>query len=153
MLRRKTVLLAVLVACSWGCVENTAHITQERSDKVAKYILKKPPKNIQHRLNVRLEDKVVLLGYNLNAKNPKPGSTVDITWFWKVNKKVGPGWRLFTHGVGAKDKLHNFDKPGKVRKNFQPEHWEKGMIVRDRQRLKIPSNWKGDFIEIRTGLW
>jgi hypothetical protein len=153
MLQRKTFFYIISAAFFLGCVENTAHITQERSDKVAKYILKEPPKKIQHRVNAKLENKVTLLGYNYSARNPKPGSMVDVTWFWQVHKKVGPGWRLFTHGVGAKDKLHNFDKPGKVRKNFQPEHWEGGMIVRDRQRLKIPPNWRGDFIELRTGIW
>ena len=152
MARRKTVIVSVLFAVAMGCVENTSQITQERSDKVAKYILKKAPK-IKHRVNANLEGKVTLLGYNYTAKKPKPGSKIDITWVWKVHKDIGPGWRLFTHGIGNAEKLHNFDKPGKVRKNFQPEHWEKGMIISDRQVLKIPKKWKGDYVELRTGVW
>ncbi len=152
MRTKKVVLLSMVLAAAWGCVESTSQITQERSDKVAKYILKKAPK-ITHEVNAKLEDKVTMLGYNLKAKNPKPGSKIDITWYWQVQKDIGPGWRLFTHGIGNKEKLHNFDKPGKVRQNFQPEHWEKGMIIEDRQILKIPNNWKGDYLELRVGIW
>lgn len=153
MFRTKmVVLLSAVLAVAFGCVESTSQITQERSDKVAKYILKKAPK-ITHEVNAKLEDKVTMLGYNMQAKDPKPGSKVDITWYWQVQKDIGPGWRLFTHGIGNKEKLHNFDKPGKVRQNFQPEHWEAGMIIEDRQILKIPNNWKGDTLELRVGVW
>ena len=61
MFLRRTVLLAALAVCLLGCVENTANITQDRSDRVAKYILKQPPKNIQHRVNVKLETENGLL--------------------------------------------------------------------------------------------
>jgi hypothetical protein len=146
-------LVAVLSVSMLACIENTAYVTQERSDKVEKYILKKEPK-MKVRLNAKLENKVTLLGYDLKANDPKPGDSVEVTWYWKVHKKVGAGWRLFTHAVGKDGKLKfNSDKEGPVRKNFQPEHWQPNIIVKDHQRIKIPKDWAEDQIEIRTGVW
>ena len=144
-------LLAVSVVFV-ACIENTAYVTNERSDKVEKYILKKAPKP-QEVLNVNLEGKVTLLGYDLKADDPKPGDSIQVTWYWKVHKEPGAGWRLFTHGIGEDDSPLNLDKYGEVRSHFQPEHWRKGMIIKDVQRIRIPKNWSHNRIELRTGLW
>lgn len=146
-----TMLLATSVACA-ACIENTAYVTNERSDKVEKYILKKAPKP-QKVLNVNLEGKMTMLGYDVKADDPKPGDTVEVTWYWKVHKEPGAGWRLFTHGIGDGDSWLNLDKHGDVRAHFQPEHWRKGMIIKDRQRIRIPKDWSHNRIELRTGLW
>ena len=73
----RTLWFFILFLVPLGCIENTTtHTSSERSDKVASYILKKEPKNIQNRLDVNLEGKVTLLGYDLQAKNAKPGGSV-----------------------------------------------------------------------------
>ncbi len=151
---RQRALFSILVLAPLGCIENTTtHTSSERSDKVASYILKKEPK-IEHRLDVKLEGKVTLLGYNLRKTNAKPGGSVDITWFWKCHREIGEGWRLFTHGVDDDGEIKlNRDKVGAIRTNFQPEHWKKGMIIKDQQIIKIPKNWDSGSIELRVGIW
>ena len=148
-----TMVVATLAVTGTACIENTAYVTPERSDKIEKYLLKKAPK-VQHPLNVNLEGKVTLLGYDLKANDPKPGDTVEITWYWQVHKSIGAGWRLFTHGIGEDgEPALNVDKRGPVRTHFQPEHWRAGMIVKDTQSIKIPKDWKESHLELRTGIW
>ena len=96
------------------------------------------PEDIENPVNTTLGEKVTLLGYNFTVESPKPGAIIEVTWFWQVEDDVGPGWRLFTHAVGNKDKLKNYDHVVKVRKKFQPGKWKKGMVIRDSQKLKIP---------------
>ena len=147
------VQVVLLSLTAVGCIENTSYVTQERSDKVEQYLLKKEPK-VGVRLDAQFEDKVILLGYDVKGDEPKLGDIVEITWYWKVNKPVGAGWRLFTHGMNeAGEASLNADMTGPVRKNFQPEHWRAGMIVKDTQRIRIPNNWADSRIEFRTGIW
>ena len=149
---RNTILAAALAAVAMSCIENTSYVTQERSDKVAQYILKKAAK-VQHPAKIDLEGKVVFLGYDLKAKNPRPGGQIEVTWYWEVKRELGPGWRLFTHGVGDGDEKFNRDTAGPVRQSFQPEHWRPGQIIKDVQPIKIPKGWSSENLSIRTGIW
>ena len=151
----RTLWFFILFLVPLGCIENTTtHTSSERSDKVASYILKKEPKNIQNRLDVNLEGKVTLLGYDLKKTNAKPGGSVTVTWYWKVNREIGDGWRLFTHGVNDEGEIKlNRDKAGPIRTHFQPEFWKPGMIIKDEQVIKIPKNWDSGAIELRVGIW
>ncbi len=146
-------LISSLVITLSGCIENPAYVTQERSDKVAEYILKDVP-NIQHSSNVVLDGKVELLGYDIQADKPKPGSKVEITWYWKVKQDPGPGWRLFTHSIGShNNEQFNRDMTGPVRQSFQPEHWKSGMIIKDYQSFNLPKDWVSESVEFRVGIW
>jgi hypothetical protein len=147
------VLLFASAIIGSGCIDNTTYATQERSDKVAEYILKTEPKP-QHSMKIDMEGKVEFLGYDLKAANPRPGSKLEITWYWKAKKDVGPGWRLFTHCMsdGGSGKF-NRDTSGPVRASFQPEHWRAGMIIKDTQTFSIPKDWDADNLEVRVGLW
>ena len=149
---RKTILATVLAAVAAGCIENTSYVTQERSDKVAQYILKKAP-TVQHPAKVDLEGKVILLGYDLKASNPRPGGQIEVTWYWEVKREVGPGWRLFTHCIGDGDEKFNRDAAGPMRQSFQPEHWRPGQIIKDVQPIKIPKDWSSEKLSVRTGIW
>jgi hypothetical protein len=145
-------LILPVAIIALGCIENTSYVTRERSDKVAGYLLKKVPK-IQHAKKIDLEGKVEFLGYDLKADNPKPGSKVEVTWYWQVKRPPGPGWRLFTHGIGGGEAKLNKDTAGPIRGSFQPEHWKAGMIIKDPQSFKIPDNWASETLELRTGIW
>ncbi len=153
MTMKMSVLLLASAIFAAGCIENSNYATEERSDKVAQYILKTEPK-VQHPLKVDLEGKVELLGYDLKPDSSRPGGRIEITWYWKVKKEVGPGWRLFTHCMSDNtDDRFNRDTTGPVRTSFQPEHWRAGMIVKDTQSFVIPKDWGADNLEIRVGLW
>ncbi len=152
MTRKTAILIGISAIVAFGCIDNTSYVTQERSDKIAKYILKKAPK-IQHPAAIDLEGKIEYLGYDLKASDPRPGSLIQVTWYWKVKQELGPGWRLFTHGIGKNDEKFNRDTPGPVRESFQPEHWRKGMIIQDYQSFRIPKNWSSDTLDLRVGIW
>lgn len=151
-----TKIVAVLICISpfvaLGCIDNTSYATQERSDKIAQYILKTAPK-VQHPADIDLEGKIQYLGYDLKADNPRAGSNVEVTWYWKIKQELGPGWRLFTHAVGSGEEKFNRDGVGPVRESFQPEHWRTGMIVKDHQSFKIPKDWSSETLDIRVGIW
>ncbi len=137
-----------------GCVEGTSYVTPGKSEKASKFLLDKPPAGMTARVNANLEDKVVLLGYDVSKDSVEPGDRVEVTWYWQCKAETGPGWRLFTHVLDASGKSRiNRDKVGDLRESFQPEHWKPGMIFKDPQVLRIPDGWKSDVFELKVGLW
>jgi hypothetical protein len=154
MTRRRNMAFFITALIFSSCLEGTSYVTPDKSDKVAKYIMDAPPERIEKRFNVLLEDKIVFLGYETDKAIVAPGEKVKITWYWQCKQAPGPGWRLFTHVFDGKGKTRiNKDGTGPVRKNFQPEHWKPGLVVRDPQEIEVPKNWNSDVIEFRTGLW
>jgi hypothetical protein len=142
---------ALLVA---GCVEQTTYETTDESDRVGKLLLDKLPAEIQHRLHADLDGKIILHGYDLDAAEARAGGSLTVTWYWECKEAPGPGWRLFTHVLDDQERSRvNRDKVGPIRKHFQPEHWRKGLVVRDLQRIRIPKTWPGEALELRIGLW
>jgi hypothetical protein len=144
----------VTAALLAGCVEQTSYETADGSDRVGKLLLDKVPAKIQHKLGADLDGKVILHGYDLDAEEAVPGEALTITWYWECKQAPGPGWRLFTHVLDAEGRSRvNRDKAGPIRKHYQPEHWRKGLVVKDLQRIKVPKKWPSKAIELRVGLW
>jgi hypothetical protein len=147
-------IAAAAVAALAGCVEKTSYATPDKSEKVAKMILGKAPAKIEHRLNVDLEGKIKLIGYDLEPDEIAPGGTFTVTWYWQCNESPGPGYRLFTHLVdGGGASRINRDGVGPIRKNYQPEHWKAGVVVRDVQKINIPETWSSSVVDVRVGVW
>lgn len=155
MRRGVVALVTVALFTVLGCVEKTSsYKTGDKSDRVAKYVLKAAPAAIEQRIDADFGGKVVLLGFDFKPKKVRPGEKVEVTWYWQVKQDPGPGWQLFTHVVDHTGKSRlNRDKDGPVRKNFQPEHWKQGMIIRDEQKITVPRDWKSDVVEFRIGFF
>ena len=146
-----TIVIAMLLS---ACSIKATNKTQNKKDKVSKFILNKEPDKLSGKINADFDGKVTLIGYSLKNAEVLPGDNVEITWYWKCNKAPGPGWRLFTHMLdGSGNSKINRDGIGAIRKNFQPEHWSAGMIIEDRQNIKVPKSWKFPVVELRVGLW
>jgi hypothetical protein len=154
MKTRITILVLTAAAVVCGCLERTPYVTGDSSDKISKYLLDRPPQKIEHPTDATMDQKVVMLGYDLVQKTVVPGEKLEVTWYWQCLSSPGPGWRLFTHAHNAKGKSQlNVDEVGPIRRHFQPEYWRPGLVIRDVQSITVPKDWKTDYIELRTGLW
>ncbi|MBC7173153.1 MAG: hypothetical protein H5U40_12020, partial [Polyangiaceae bacterium] len=94
MSARLVFLLAALLLAS-GCVERQSAI-EEEPVSLRELISREAP-SPEHRLAIRFEDKVELVGYDLEPREPAPGDRLTITWHWKALRAIDPGFRLFTH--------------------------------------------------------
>lgn len=149
-------LVAVLLIATAfaGCVERTSFETSDDSEKVADYILKKAPAKMDRSLNANFDNKIVLLGYDIDRREAAPGEKVMVDWYWECKEPPGAGWKIFTHMVdGSGASRINKDMAGPVRKHFQPEHWQKGTIIKDPQQITIPKKWGSSTVSLRIGLW
>ena len=111
--------------------------------------------NPQHRLNVNFGDKVTLLGYDITPDSPtvRPGTSLTIKWYWRVDATVGDGWKLFTHLDDANRPRENHDGDGDVRRLYQPERWRRGEFITDTQTFELPASWDSPVVRVHIGLW
>lgn len=151
----------VLGVLATGCVEqpparragNTAQTSQREVEEARRRVVSTTAPTPQHALNYNFGGKVTLLGYDISSQDARPGSTLTLTWYWRVDASTGDGWRLFTHLDDATNPRVNKDNEGEVRRAYQPERWRRGEFITDRQTIEIPGDWDAPVVRVHIGLW
>ena len=141
------------LALSVGCVERDPELSPTDRERLAPYLSTEAP-SPEHELNVRFENGVSLLGYDLSSESVAPNAPFEITWHWHAEEDLEQGWRLFTHvtdSAGA-DRL-NQDEQGVVRELYQPGRWEAGQYIRDVQSITLPADWGNPRASLYVGVW
>ncbi len=102
---------------------------------------------IDHRLNINLDNKVRLLGYNLLTPDIRPGDILQLTLFWQAIAPMNERYKVFTHVVDAHGHLvgQRDAEPGGGAKITTI--WEAGEQVVDNYGLPIlPATPPGDYL-------
>jgi Carbohydrate family 9 binding domain-like len=134
---RASVVAFVLCLMVCGCTERKPHASARRED-----VLLKAAPAPKHPLDVSFDDKVDLLGYDLEPEHPVPGQPFTVTWYWRVRAPLGKGVQLFTHvadGSGATQL--NLDAQRPLRSAYPEAEWKAGDYIRDAQSVTIPEAW------------
>jgi hypothetical protein len=148
----RILMIAVLaLALLPGCSRKADTAAQRK--KVASLLLKEAPRP-QHALNIEFGDAITLVGYDAQADTVEPGKPFKVTWYYKVTKSPGDGWKQFTHlADGAGKSRINLDSNGPLRRDWEPSLWEAGSYVTDPQTITLPDDWKSDRLVIYAGFW
>ncbi|WP_394821325.1 carbohydrate-binding family 9-like protein [Pendulispora albinea] len=149
------------LALQAACVGGSKSISAEDKERLKSYILESEPPDIAHKVDINFENRVHIIGYNIDPVNAKPGQDVKLTYYWRCDDRVDEGWGLFTHIVldPATDHRDNLDNDGPLRelKNnkqiLSPDKWEKGKIYVDQQTYKVPADIKSPELTVLTGVW
>jgi hypothetical protein len=146
------VLLAVGLVLL-GCVEKSKRLSQAEREAAKNIVLTSPPEP-QHKLDIRFENKIRLIGYDLSTSKAEEGKPFTITWYWHVDDALGEGWKLFTHlADGEKTNRINLDAVRPVRELYPAEVWKKGDYIRDLQEVTLPEDWNSQQAIFYLGFW
>lgn len=150
----------VCLALGGGCVEqptqpNRNGASQQELDRIRRQVVSRTAPTPQHPVSFNFDNKVELLGYDINVQNEtlRPGQSVTITWYWRCRAPTGDGWRLFTHLDDSNGPRTNQDNVGETRRAYQPERWHAGEYIRDVQSFELPADWDSPTVRIHVGLW
>jgi len=96
---------------------------------LARSILREPPTDIDHPLNVNFDNKIELIGVNMPRRVGR-GDTFQMTLFFKVLKPVGGTWKIFAHFDGGGLRFQGDHEPihGRCGTGF----WQPGDYIVDR---------------------
>jgi hypothetical protein len=102
---------------------------------------------------VDVQDKVTLLGYDLDDRRAAPNSMVVLTLYWQAVEVVNLPYKIFVHLVGPGDTLwaQSDDVPACGTRPTQG--WQVGQAVVDRHVIRLPVDAPpGDYL-LRVGLY
>ena len=123
------------------------------------------PKRIQHPVHAVFDGKLELLGYDLAAKDGvvARGDTIELTWYFKVLKRVYTDYSVFVHidwerdlekngrGRGEVSRIHGDHAP--VSDQLPVYLWGTSDIVVDRHQVQVASNVKPGQYRIWMGFF
>jgi hypothetical protein len=136
-----------------ACVEQAPELTQAEREQLREHILTAAP-DPQHDLDISFENRVRLVGYDVDVETVTPGQAFTITWYWHAQRQLDAEWQIFTHLVdGRGENRLNQDREGRVRELYQPGRWREGEYIKDVQRVTLPADWGSDRVVFYLGLW
>jgi cellulose/xylan binding protein with CBM9 domain len=142
-------LAALLVA---SCVEQTPDVPSEDDLKAARANILSQAPVPKLPINANLENKVTVLGVDVDSEAAEPGKPFTITTYWKVNQSLD-GWRLFFHVNGArKEQFINHDHTP-LQGKYPVSQWKAGEILRDIYKVSLPPSFDSPEVSVYAGLW
>lgn len=115
----------------------------ENQNFIARFVLPSVPTNIQHRVGARFDDKIELVGYDLDLPHDGyvgGGEAFTITWYYRCLRPVPGGYKIFLHIDGAGNRLNGDHEP--VDERYPVRLWSSGDVIKDVQRLTVPGNYR-----------
>ncbi|MCS6797633.1 MAG: carbohydrate-binding family 9-like protein [Myxococcota bacterium] len=136
-----------------ACVERSVELTAAEREQIRPYVSTQRPRPA-HTLDVSFEDKIELIGYDVEPSTWRPGAELTVTWYWKCNRALEEGWLLFTHVADASGTSRlNADGGSDIRRLYPPGRWKAGEFVRDVQRITLPADWNSERAVFFVGVW
>ncbi len=88
-----------------------------------------------NKITINFEDKIELVGWQIEPKEPRAGSPADITLYWRALTDNPGTWKVFVHIDATGQRIHGDHDP--VENLFPTRNWKKGDLVRDQHRINI----------------
>lgn len=152
-MKKSVLVFLVLSVLAVGCVEQAPELTAAEREQLRENISREAP-SPQHELDVNFENRVRLIGYDVDTETVTPGQAFTITWYWQAQRRLDGGWQIFTHlADGSGENRRNEDATGIVRQIYQPGRWREGEYIRDPQTITLPADWNSDEVVFYLGLW
>jgi Carbohydrate family 9 binding domain-like len=146
-------LLPLVALAAFGCVEKNLEPSARDKARGAQMVRKSRP-TPQHPLDIRFDDKVRLIGYDVDAKSVVLDHPFKVTWHWQVDKAPGQGFQVFTHIADAQKKTRmNLDAVRLIRQVHPVETWSPGEFIADEQEVTLPKDWASDAVVFFVGFY
>lgn len=105
-------------------------------------------------LRARYGDAVELAAVDFQPRSPKPGDTVNMSFYYRVLDETDDDWKVFVHvdnRGGSVDRINGDHWPAKDK--YRTSAWKKGEVVRDDWSFKVPGYYQGDGLDVWTGFY
>jgi hypothetical protein len=132
-------------------VSNQLRDGEEDENPIQHALVKELPANVQHKSDVRFEDQLQLAGWSFDPAEPRAGSKLTITLYWKVLKKIPYDWKVFMHIDTGGSRIHGDHDP--VEGLYPTTRWAPGDIVRDEHHLDVGATSPAGKYTVWVGLY
>jgi hypothetical protein len=112
-----------------------------------------PPSAPTERLEVELDNGIVLEGYRLPSRSLKPGETLALTLVWRAEGPTASPWKVFTHLLdGAPSVVAQRD--AEPADNLRPTTgWRPGERIEDNYGILVPEELPAGAYTLEIGMY
>jgi hypothetical protein len=107
----------------------------------------------QRPLDVNLDNKVVLIGYDLSPMTPAPGKSWEVALYWRALGRMSRDYTVFVHLIDADGNLVAQQDEQPLQGEYPTQFWEMGEKVKDSHHLDLPRTLPGGIYSLRVGLY
>ncbi len=146
-------LALISLAAAEGCRRPAGQnivLTKDQEQQIAENILAAPPA-VQNKQEIKFEDKITLLGYDIKGEVKKGGS-FDLAMYWRVDEPVHGDWKVFVHFEAVGKRRLPLDHYG-VGGLYPVANWKKGEIIRDVVNVQVPADWPDGPTQVLVGFF
>ncbi len=111
------------------------------------------PGEYPNSLNINFDDKIALVGYELDRRIVQPGDKIRLTLYWQPLAPMEENYSVFAQVLGIKDQVWSRSDGWPVEGRSPTSHWELDDIVKDVRDLTIGLTTPPDFYDIEVGLY
>lgn len=142
--------LLVVVAVAGCRGPRMRALTKEQERLVGESILTTRP-TPQVPIDAVFDDKLRLIGVDLDKKEVRPGESLTVTWYWESLAEAPGEWKLFVHfeGRGRREPFDH-DPVGELMPISQ---LKPGQIIKDIQVMRVPADFPEGEVKIWTGVF
>jgi len=108
---------------------------------------------VSHPLQARFGESIVLIGYDLEAQQARPGDKLGLTLYWHALSPVDKSYTVFVHLLDADEVIQGWGDSLPGSGTLPTTSWLTGEYVRDRHEIAIkPEAPPGEYL-IEVGLY
>jgi len=104
-------------------------------------------------MNVNFDDKIALIGYELDRRIARPGDKIHLTLYWQPLAPMEHNYNVFAQVLGIQDQVWARSDGWPVGGQSPTSHWELDDIVKDVRDLTIGLTTPPNFYDIEVGLY
>jgi hypothetical protein len=103
--------------------------------------------------DLRLDEAVELLAYEVDGLSVEPGGVVDLTLYWVARSEIEEDYTVFTHLIDAEERLWA-QQDNQPREGEHPTSgWRAGEVVADSYHLLLPNDIPAGQYRLEAGMY
>ena len=108
---------------------------------------------MQHEIGANFGGRATLLGYDLSPASPRPGKSLRLTLYWRAEREMRRGYKVFAHLLDAEDRIRAQHDAVPADWTRPTTGWLPGEIVTDVHELVLDADTPPGEYLLEVGLY
>ncbi|HJW83301.1 MAG TPA: glycosyltransferase family 39 protein [Anaerolineae bacterium] len=106
-----------------------------------------------HRLEVKFEQGITLIGYRLAADRLRPGESIRLVLYWQSDAPIPADYTVFTHLLDPAGFLRGQQDNAPVGNTYPTSSWSAGQMIVDGYDITLPADAPPGAYSVEVGLY
>jgi len=102
---------------------------------------------------INLDNRILLLGYELDRRQLRPGETLELSLTWQCLEKMDEDYTVFVHVLDEQQRIWGQEDIGPVHGTYPTSQWKEGEIIEDIHSVRLSYEAPPGEYQIEVGLY